>query len=487
MKRINEVYQRPARPVRVLQYGEGNFLRAFPDWMIDIANEKGLFDGSIAIVKAIEFGSLERFHAQNNLYTVCLRGNVDGKKVTENRVITSVDAAVDAYGEYEAYAAYARLDSLRFIISNTTEAGIVYDSSDRFELNPPQSFPGKLTKFLFERAEHFGYAQDKGLIMLPVELIDDNGIALKSCVLRLAQRWALGDRFIAWLDEACVFTSTLVDRIVTGYPREEAAALCQEFGYQDDLIVTAEPFGLWVIQSDRDISAELPLDRAGLPVVFTDDQKPYKQRKVRILNGAHTGFVLAAYLSGYDTVRQAINDPLYRAFVRDMLRDEVIPTLTLDKDDLLAFAAAVEHRFDNPFVNHQLLSISLNSLSKWRARCMPSLLGYMEQMNAVPAHLAFSLAALMAFYQGDRMEDGALMGERDGAPYRIMDDAEVLQFFLDHRGDDACQLTHALLSNEAFFGRDLTKLPDLENTVSGMLADIQKSGMTMAVQKHFKQ
>ena len=242
------------RPVKVLQFGEGNFLRAFVDYMIDIANEQGKFDGDVVLVKPIEFGSLDRFHKQESQYTVQLRGIVDGEPKKISRIVTSVTDVVDAYGEYEKYAAYAKLDSLRFIVSNTTEAGIVYDDTDRMELNPPKTYPGKLTKFLYERYTHFQGDTEKGLVMLPVELIDDNGIRLKECVQKLAELWKLEEGFTKWLEDACVFTSTLVDRIVTGYPKDEAEALCEEFGYQDDLIVTGEPFALWVIESAKDIS-----------------------------------------------------------------------------------------------------------------------------------------------------------------------------------------------------------------------------------------
>ncbi|MGN0747728.1 MAG: tagaturonate reductase, partial [Aristaeellaceae bacterium] len=277
----------PQRPVKVLQFGEGNFLRAFVDYFIDIANEKTDFNGSIALVKPINIGTLfPAFKEQDYRYTVMLRGLVDGEAVEQTRVITSVADAVDAYADYDRYAAYAKLDSLRFIVSNTTEAGIVLDESDKLELCPPATYPGKLTKLLYERAEHFNYAADKGLIILPVELIDDNGIMLKKCVKALAKIWNLGEKFEQWLEEACVFTSTLVDRIVTGYPRGEDQAIWEKLGYEDRILVTAEPFGLWVIESGKDISQELPLPQCGLPVIYTDNQKPYKQRKVRILNGA---------------------------------------------------------------------------------------------------------------------------------------------------------------------------------------------------------
>lgn len=473
------------RPIKVLQFGEGNFLRAFVDYMIDIANEQGGFNGDVVLVKPIEFGSLDRFHEQECQYTVQLRGIVDGEPKRINRIVTSVADAVDAYGEYEKYAAYAKLDTLRFIVSNTTEAGIVYDDTDRLEMNPPKSYPGKLTKFLYERFKHFNGAMDKGLVMLPVELIDDNGIHLKECVLKLAELWKLEDGFKVWLNEACVFTSTLVDRIVTGYPRDEAEELCKEFGYQDNLIVTGEPFALWVIESDKDISKEFPLPAAGLPVIFTDNQKPYKQRKVRILNGAHTSFVLASYLCGNDIVLESMQDELVLDFMKKTIFDEVIPTLTLPKQDLLDFAEAVITRFNNPYVKHALLSISLNSVSKWRARCMPSFLGYIEKEGKLPTHLTFSLAALMAFYTGSEIRDKALIGHRDGAEYNILDDAPVLEFFAENSSKDTEEYVHAVLSNTSFWGEDLSVISGVEEAVTSYMTDIRTLGMRKAMEKNF--
>lgn len=473
------------RPVRVLQFGEGNFLRAFVDYMIDIANEQGKFDGDIVLVKPIEFGSLDRFRAQESQYTVQLRGIADGEAKRINRVVTSVTDVVDAYGEYERYAAYAKLDTLRFIVSNTTEAGIVYDDTDRLEMTPPKSYPGKLTKFLYERYRHFDGANDKGLVMLPVELIDDNGIHLKDCVLKLAALWGLEDAFAAWLNEACVFTSTLVDRIVTGYPRDEAEELCREFGYQDDLIVTGEPFALWVIESEKDISAEFPLPDAGLPVIFTDNQKPYKQRKVRILNGAHTSFVLASYLCGNDIVLESMNDALILDFIKKTVFDEVIPTLTLPKQELIDFAEAVLTRFNNPYVKHALLSISLNSVSKWRARCMPSFLSYIEKEGRLPKHLTFSLAALLAFYTGSEIRDAALIGHRGDEEYRIMDDAAVLEFFAENSAKDAGEYAGLALANEDFWGQDLTALTGVREAVASYVSDIRALGMRGAMEKIF--
>ncbi len=484
MHQMNKAMTQPKeRPVKVVQFGEGNFLRGFVDYMIDIANEKGLFDGSIVLIKPIEFGNLDSFHKQDCQYTVSLRGNVDGEAKVLDRVVTSVCDAVDSYGEYDKYMSLAEIDTLRFVVSNTTEAGIVFDETDRFEMTPPKSFPGKLTKFLYHRFETFNGAMDKGLVMLPVELIDDNGIALHKCVLKLIDRWGLGEDFKNWVEEACVFTSTLVDRIITGYPRATEEEEWQRLGYEDRLIVTGEPFALWVIESAKDISKELPLPDAGLPVIFTDNQKPYKQRKVRILNGAHTSFVLASYLAGNDIVKESMDDDDIRNFMMGTLNEEVIPTLTLPKQDLEEFAAAVVLRFNNPYVKHALLSISLNSVSKWRARCMPSFLGYIEKTGKLPKRLTFSIAALMAFYTGSEIRDKALIGHRNGEEYSIMDDMQVLEFFRDNSQKNAAEFVQAYLGREDFHGQNLNRIPGLTAAVTAALADIRVNGMRAALCK----
>ena len=484
MEVLNRSLTNPAnRPVKVVQFGEGNFLRGFVDYMIDIANEQGKFNGNIVLIKPIEFGNLENFHKQDCQYTVSLRGRVDGEAKILNRKITSVVDAVDAYTEYEKYMGLAEIDTLRFVVSNTTEAGIVFDDTDKFEMNPPKTFPGKLTKFLYHRFETFKGDISKGLVMLPVELIDDNGIMLHKCVLQFIELWGLGEEFKNWVEEACVFTSTLVDRIITGYPKATEEEEWEKLGYIDRIMVTGEPFALWVIESTKDISGELPLPDAGLPVIYTDNQKPYKQRKVRILNGAHTSFVLAAYLMGKDIVRDSMNDNDIRNFMMGTLHEEVIPTLSLPKADLEEFADAVVARFNNPYVDHALLAISLNSVSKWRARCMPSFLGYIEKFEKLPARLTFSLAALMAFYTGSEIRDKALIGHRDGQEYNIMDDMAVMEFFRDNSGKETTEFVKAFLGNTDFFGQNLNEINGLTDTVTAHLDDIKANGMRAALCK----
>jgi len=474
--------EKKTRPVKVLQFGEGNFLRAFADYLIDRANESTDFNAGVAIIEPRGFSLMPAFAEQDSVYTVCLRGKVDGEETTEYRIITSVMDAIDYVNHFDSYLSYVYSEDLRFIISNTTEAGIVYDATDRFDLCPPKSYPGKITKLLYERCVHFDYDTSKGLILLPVELIDDNGIMLKKHVCQLAKDWNLGERFLAWINEACVFASTLVDRIVTGYPRDEAGAICEKLGYEDKLLVTAEPFGLWVIESERPIAHELPLPNEH--VIFTDNQKPYKQRKVRILNGAHTSFSLASYLAGNDYVIETMGDELIVKYIKDTIFDEIIPTLTLPKDDLIFFANAVLDRFENPFIKHSLLSISLNSVSKWRARCMPTLLDSVRANQTLPKHLTFSLAALIAFDCG-KLIDGKLIGTRGKDQYEIKDEPEVIAFFAEYADKDAQTLVDAFLKNEMFWGCDLTEVPGLAAATVDNLSMIREIGMRKTLETLF--
>lgn len=467
MVKINETgIKRTQRPIRVAQFGEGNFLRAFVDYMIDIANEKEVFNGSIAVIKPIPFGSLEGFKRQDNLYTVVLRGKENGRVINTSRVITSIEKALDCKDDYEAFMELARLDSLRFVVSNTTEAGIILDEKDHFE-GLPETYPGKLTKFLFERFKEVGGAKDKGLIILPVELIEDNGKKLRECVSALICRWQLPQGFKNWIDESCVFCSTLVDRIVTGYPRGEAEKICQELGYEDELLDVGEPFALWVIESDKDISGELPLDKIGLPVIFTNDQRPYRERKVRVLNGAHTSSVLAGYLYGLDIVRDCMNDEVMGAFMRRVVNEEIVPQVNLPLDEVRAFADSVFERFENPFIDHALLSISLNSVSKWKARVLPSFKDYYNKNGRIPRLLTFSFAALLAFYcSSDLKEDGLHSKRLDGTEYVVNDGADVLEFFARNSIKAANEFVISAASNTAFWGEDLTVYEGFAKTVA---------------------
>ena len=464
-------------PERVLQFGEGNFLRAFVDYFIDMMNEKADFNSKVVLCQPIAPGLADMINEQEGLYTLFLRGFENGKKVNDKRVISCVSRCLNPYKDYDAVLACAKNPDLRFIACNTTEAGITYDPACSFTDVPADSYPGKLTQFLYKRFETFGKEPGKGFVILSCELIDNNGKELEKCVLQYADQWKLGEEFITWIKQENIFCSTLVDRIVTGYPRNEAASICEELGYQDNIIDTGEVFGFWVIEGPESLKKELPFEKAGLPVLITDDHKPYKQRKVRILNGAHTSFVLGAYLAGQDIVRDCMEDEVICGFMNKTIYDEIIPTLTLPREELMSFAASVTERFKNPFIDHALLAISLNSTSKWKARVMPSLKGYIANTGRLPECITASFAFYIAFYRGTELtEEGLTAARPAGNEYTVKDDRPILQFYYDHRNDDVKTLVHAVCVNEEFWGEDLSAIAGFEDAVAGYVAAIEKKG-----------
>ena len=480
----NTDYVKKTAPERVLQFGEGNFLRAFVDYFLDVANEKSCFDGKVVLVQPIEMGLTDLVNSQDGLYTLYLRGSEQGEKVDNRRLISCVSRCVDPYRDFDELLCCAENPDLEIIVSNTTEAGIVYDPACQFEDRPQSSFPGKLTRLLYHRFQSFGGAKEKQPVILSCELIDNNGKELKQCVMRYIDQWALPEAFRQWANE-CVFCSTLVDRIVPGRIRdpEQLAQLEQANGYHDDLMDVGECFGVWIIEGPAWLEDKLPFQKAGLNVHVVPDVTPYKKRKVRILNGAHTSMVLGAYLAGLDIVRDCMYDPVVRGFMNKLLYEEVIPTLPLPKEDLKNFAASVQDRFANPFVDHKLLTISLNSTSKWRARCMPSLLDYVQQEGTLPVCLTVSMAAYIAFYSCDiqRREDNALICRRSaGDEYAVMDDSWVLDFYLAHKADSEEALTDAVLGNTQMWGQDLTQVEGFEAATVKNLELIRKEGAKAA-------
>ena len=472
-------------PEKVLQFGEGNFLRAFVDYWFDLANEKAGWNGKCVLVQPFAPGLAKMINAQDGLYTLYLRGSENGRKVDDKRVISSVSRCLNPYEkeDYEAMMEVAASDELEIIVSNTTEAGIVYDPACQQGDCPPSSFPAKLTQVLYHRYQ----AGKPGILMLACELIDDNGKQLLKCVNQYIDQWGLEDGFKKYVNEDCTFCGSLVDRIVPGRIRDpkEVAELEEKNGYADPLTDVGEVFGVWVIEGDPKLNDVLPFRKAGLEdhVFVTPDMSPYKKRKVRILNGAHTGFVLGAYLAGFDIVRDCMHDDTILKYMNKMLLDEVVPILPLDKEDCKKFAAAVQDRFNNPFVNHELMSISLNSTSKWRARNMPSFLEYIEQNGTLPACLTMSFAAYIAFYSNDVQEltDAGLVCKRaKGNTYTVSDDRWVLEFYYAHKDDDIPALVHAVMTNEQMWGRDLTRIPGFEDATVNNLAMIRAQGALAA-------
>ena len=471
--------------IKVLQFGEGNFLRAFVDYFFDISNEKAGFDGKIALVQPISQGLTKLINEQEGLYTLYLRGSENGEKVDLKRVISAVDCCLNPYekADYDKMMEIAASDSLDIIVSNTTEAGIAYDPACNFEDVPANSFPGKLTQVLYTRFK----AGKKGVVVLSCELIDNNGKELLKCVNSYIDQWNLGDEFKAWVNVENIFCSTLVDRIVPGRIRDEKEVqkLEEENGYRDELIDVGEIFGVWIIEGPGELEDRLPFKKAGVNVHVVPDVMPYKHRKVRILNGAHTGFVLGAYLAGQNIVRDCMQNETIAGFMNKMLNDEVIPTLVdhLDKDDLDEFASAVKDRFNNPFVNHELMSISLNSTSKWKARNMPSFLQYIDKNGKLPVCLTMSLAAYIAFYSNDISEltDAGLICKRPaGNTYTVSDDRWALEFYYEHRNDSEEELVRAVLGNEKMWDRDLNEIDGLTDAVIKDLKKIRTEGAEAA-------
>lgn len=416
------------RKETVIQFGEGGFLRGFVDYFFQKLQDKGLFDGSVVIVQPIEKGMCSVLEQQGCEYNLFLRGIDNGQVVDEHTHIDIISRCVNPYENFESYMKLAENPDFRFIVSNTTEAGIEYVDSNQFTDAPARSFPGKLTQLLYKRFR-LGL---KGFIILSCELIDHNGEELEKCCLRYVDLWGLGEEFKTWLVQENDFCSTLVDRIVTGFPRDEHEELCRRIGEQDNMMDTAEIFHLWVIQGSHE--DELPLQKAGFHVVWTDNVDPYKKRKVRILNGAHTSMVLGAHLYGLKTVGECLKDEKVSALLRKCIFGEIIPTIG-DTEDNRKFGEAVLERFSNPFIKHMLLSIALNSVSKFRARVLPTILEYRDMFGSCPQGLTFSLAALIAFYRTDDANDSQ----------------EIMDFMKTAPVED-------ILKREDYWGQDLSPL-----------------------------
>ncbi len=410
---------------KIIQFGEGGFLRGFALWMIQIINENTDFDGSVVIVQPIEKGLCDMLSAQGCVYTHLCRGSecVDMKKVSV------ISRCVKPYDDFDAYMELASNPDFRFIISNTTEAGIRFDESNKFTDRPASSFPGKLTQLLKKRFD-LGLG---GFVFLPCELIDKNGENLKACILKYAELWSLGADFAAWIENENIFCNTLVDRINTGYPGDEKI----DVGFDDKMINTSEYFHLWVIEGYPELCRELPFDKCDLNVIITDNLEMYRTRKVRILNGAHTSLVPYALLSGLETVRDCTENDVMKEHLRKCIYDEIIPTLDLPKEELIEYADNVLVRFSNPYIKHMLSSIALNSVSKFKVRVLPSILEYIKRYNKMPETLLFSFAKLIDFYRTDMTND----------------DAEIEAFM------KTASLSEILAKKE-YWGEDLTFLHD---------------------------
>lgn len=459
-----------------MQFGEGNFLRAFVEWIIQDLNDKGAISSDVVLVQPMPFGRVKELAEQDGLYTLRLEGIDGGKKVKNSQVINVVGDCVNPFAEYEKFLAYGESEDLEVIISNTTEAGIAVDPTDTDFSVCPKSYPGKLLALLKRRYDKFKGAKDKGLAIIPCELIDNNGDELYRCLTELAKINKMDRKFIDWMQNCNHFTSTLVDRIVPGYPRNEIEEIQKETRYIDNNVVKGEIFHLWVLKKEAHVQKVLPADSTGLNVIFADDIKPYKQRKVKILNGSHTAMVPVAYLCGIDTVGEAVNDPVIGKFVREFVFEEVNPTIDLPQDQMTAFANSVIERYQNPFIRHELMSIALNSTTKFKTRLLPTLLDYVKIKGELPKRLVFAFAALVTFHKGKRGDENI----------KLADDPQYLakwKELWDGFDGDYNKLAKEVLGWVEAWDMDMNTIhPDLCSKVATYLYAMNTKGMRAALE-----
>ena len=462
-------YILPNAPERVIQFGEGNFLRAFVDYFFDLANEYGGFNGKVVVVTPNSGRNIPKFAAQDCLYTLYLRGVENGRTVEQRRLISVISRCLSGPDQFDEILKCALNPELKFVVSNTTEAGITFRDTDSLDAIGAAAYPGKLCRFLYERYSKCGMENAAGFILMPCELIEHNGEALKERLVQYSRHWGFGDGFETWLNEKNTFCSTLVDRIVPGYPKEDAARYNAENGYEDDLLDTAEPFGFWAIEGDEAINEILPFRRAGLPILVTPDISFYKQRKVACLNGGHTAMTCAGLLCGLETVGQCMEDEDVSRFLHEAVYNEIIPANALPQDKLIEFSDSVMDRFRNPFVKHELMSITLNTTSKWKARVLPSLRGYTEAFHKLPKHLCFGFAANLEFGVCGRFE--------------VKDDREVLDFFAAHKDDDVEKLCMAYCKETSFWGEDLSAMDGFVDALIMNIKNIRALGAKEALRQ----
>ncbi len=475
MKALNkETAQKNIRPEKVIQFGEGNFLRAFVDWIIFNMNEKTDFNGSVVVVQPIERGMIDMLNGQDCLYHVNLQGLDNGEPVNSLTKIDVISRALNAYTQKDEFMHLAEQPEIRFVISNTTEAGIAFDPSCKLTDKPASSYPGKLTQLLYHRYEYFKGDMTKGLIVFPCELIFLNGHKLKECILQYIELWNLGEDFKNWFLNACGVYATLVDRIVPGFPRKEIDDIKAKLGYDDNMVVQGEFFHLWVIEAPAEIANEFPADKAGLNVLFVPSEEPYHERKVTLLNGPHTVLSPVAYLSGVNIVRDACQHPVIGKYINKVMYEELMETLNLPKEELQKFAGDVLERFVNPFVDHQVTSIMLNSFPKYETRDLPGLKTYLQRKGELPKGLVLGLAAIITYYKGGVREDGAEIVPND-AP-------EIMALLKDlWATGDTRKVAEGVLAEESIWKSNLNEIPGLTDLVVKYLDSIQAVGMLETV------
>ena len=461
-------------PTKVIQFGEGNFLRAFVDWIIWNTNKATDFNAGVVVVQPIDRGMVDMLNSQDGLYHVNLQGIDKGQAVDSIEMIDVINGGLNPYTQNAEFMALAENPDIRFVISNTTEAGIAFDPSCKLDDKPASSYPGKLTQLLYHRYEHFNGDMTKGFIILPCELIFLNGKELKKCIYQYIDLWNLGEGFKAWFEQACGVYCTLVDRIVPGYPKDTIDQIHERIGFKDNLVVKGEIFHLWVVEAPESVAAEFPADKAGLNVLFVPSEAPYHERKVTLLNGPHTVLSPVGYLSGLDTVKECVEDPQVGQFVRKVMYGELMETLNLPKEELQAFADSVVERFLNPYVKHFVTSIMLNSFPKYKTRDLPGLKTYLERKGELPKGLVLGLAAIITYYKGGKRGDVEIVPNDDAAIVALLKDLWAT--------GDLHKVAEGVLAAEFIWGENLNEIPGLTDLVVADLEIIQNEGMRAAVE-----
>ena len=477
MKALNkQTAPKSVAPERIIQFGEGNFLRAFVDWIVYNMNQKTDFNSSVVVVQPIERGMAEWLNGQDCLYHVNLQGRLNGEAVNSLTRIDCISRALNPYSQNAAFMALADQPEIRFVISNTTEAGIAFDPNCKFSDAPASSYPGKLTQLLYHRYKTFNGEKDKGLIIFPCELIFLNGHKLKETIYQYIDLWQLGEDFKTWFTECCGVYATLVDRIVPGFPRKEIDSIKEELQYNDNLVVQAEIFHLWVIEAPESVAKEFPADKAGLNVLFVPSEEPYHQRKVTLLNGPHTVLAPVSWLSGVNIVRDACQHEVLEKYIHKVMFEELLETLNLPKEELVKFGNDVMERFNNPFVDHSVVSIMLNSFPKYETRDLPGLKVYLERKGELPKGLVLGLAAIITYYKGYVRTDGTKSEPNDSA--------EILQLLQNLWATGSTrQVAEGVLAATSIWGEDLNRIPGLTNMVKGFLDAIEEKGMLNVVKE----
>ncbi|KYG27007.1 tagaturonate reductase [Alkalihalobacillus trypoxylicola] len=478
-------------PEKVLQFGEGNFLRGFTDWMLQRLVEADLFQGRVVAIQPTPHGKVvPKLNNQDGLYTLILKGIENNEIVDKTEIMSIISRGINPYADWKEVLEVAASESVEFVFSNTTEAGLTYLKENYNENESPLSFPGKLVACLYHRYQTFKGDPEKGWVIFPCELVEGNGKLLKEIVIQLAEEWEFGTDFIEWLNHSNQFCDTLVDRIVTGYPKDEIEEYQSKLGYSDQLLTVGEPYHLFAIDADEKIAQSIPFDRAGLNVKW-GDITPFRELKVRLLNGPHTLMFAVSYLTGVNTVLEAMEHPLLRKFVEVGMLQEIYPFVKMEENEKKEFSEAVIERFLNPFNKHQLADIGLNAAYKFKTRLLPTLLEFESSHAKLPNAIVFSLAALLAYYKPKQKEGEFFIGENQGRTYQIRDNPEILSH-IEHgwqkveRGElELRSFIQQIFADSRIWGQDLNEIKDLTEQVNTYLSEITHRGVEKSLETFF--